>query len=100
MHLYQSPKAIGSKDIVKVKVYQNLVKVQDQGHLSKVLIQNERPFHEVSIITMSESYHLWFKVKVFCFRCDADTWHGHDNSSSDSPPSELIKQFAFTVCRV
>jgi hypothetical protein len=40
MHLhlkYQSPKAIGSKDIVKVKVFQNLVKVQDQVYWVKSL---------------------------------------------------------------
>jgi hypothetical protein len=35
MHLYlkyQSPNTFGSKDIAQVKVFQNFVKVQDQGH--------------------------------------------------------------------
>jgi hypothetical protein len=40
MHLYlkyQSPNTFGSKDIVQVKVFQNYVKVQDQGHKVKSL---------------------------------------------------------------
>jgi hypothetical protein len=38
MHLYlkyQSPNTFGSKDITKLKVFQNQVKVQDQGHKAK-----------------------------------------------------------------
>jgi hypothetical protein len=38
MHLYlkyQSPNKFGSKDIAQVKVFQNYVKVQDQGHKVK-----------------------------------------------------------------
>ena len=40
MHLYlkyQSYSAYGSKDIAQVKVFQNEVKVQDQGHKVKSL---------------------------------------------------------------
>jgi hypothetical protein len=35
MHLYlkyQSPNTFGSKDMAQVKVIQNYIKVQDQGH--------------------------------------------------------------------
>jgi hypothetical protein len=38
MHLnlkYQSPNTFGSKDIAQVKVFQNYVKFQDQGHLGQ-----------------------------------------------------------------
>jgi hypothetical protein len=55
MHLYlkyQSPNTFGSKDITQVKVFQNYVKVQTR---SKVLVQNERSLHEVSICEISES---------------------------------------------
>jgi hypothetical protein len=40
MHLYlknQSSSAFGSKDIAQVKVFQNYVKAQDQGHKVKSL---------------------------------------------------------------
>jgi hypothetical protein len=35
--IYQSSSTFGSKDIAQVKVFQNWVKVQDQGHKVKSL---------------------------------------------------------------